>query len=239
MTKTEYLVELKSALKQCGVEDAKDIVAEYEQHFLFKLADGFSEEQISSKLGAPSAVAAQFTGLRGQTKRKSGKKALLTIWLALIGIFEGMLYLLFFSFVVALFAAALVSTGFGVELIAGLNWMNLLPIMPYAGALVFGVMLLALGLILFLSALYCFAYLRQMVRASLRWRKNILSDSALPPLPLGPQFSPKARRRMRSVFLWSVMIFGITSALGYAVLGIYTQAWEFWHALGWFGYIAP
>jgi uncharacterized membrane protein len=238
MTKIEYLTELTSALNHSNVEDVEDIVAEYEQHFLFKLADGFSEEQIAAKLGVPSVVAAQFTGSNAKTNRGTGKKVLLTIWLTLVGIFEGSLYLTFFSFAIALFAAALAIAGLGAEMIAGLNWMNLLPPMPYAGALVFGMTLLALGVILFLAAVYCFAYLRQMVRASLRWRKNTLTGAALPSLPQGPQFSPKAKRRMRSVFLWSVMIFGTTFVLGYALLGIFTQSWEFWHALGWFGYIA-
>ena len=36
------------------------MVSEYEQHFALKQADGFSEEEIAAKLGAPAELAAQF-----------------------------------------------------------------------------------------------------------------------------------------------------------------------------------
>jgi uncharacterized membrane protein len=236
MTKLEYLTLLKNELRKNGIEDADEVVTEYEQHFLFKLADGFGEEEIAAKLGAPETIAAQFAGIRGEHKKSGGKKAFLTLWLTLLGLLEGMLDLLFLGFVIALFGVSLASAALGVELIGSINIAKLLPPMPYGGALVFGICLLALAVLFFVAALYCLAYLRQMIRASLRWRKNLLSDAALPPLPTSPQFSPKARRTIRGIFLGAVMIFGITFVLGYAILGIYTHTWEFWHALGWFGY---
>ena len=238
MTKLEYLTLLKNELRKNGIEDADEVATEYEQHFLFKLADGFGEEEIAAKLGAPETIAAQFAGIRGEHKKSGGKKVFLTLWLALLGLLEGLLDLLFFGFVLALFGASLVSAALGVELIGSINIAGLLPPMPYGGALVFGICLLALAVLFFVAALYCLAYLRQMIRASLRWRKNLLSDAALPPLPTSPQFSPKARRTIRGIFLGAVMIFGITFVLGYAILGISTHTWEFWHALGWFGYAA-
>ena len=238
MTKLEYLTALQTELRKKNVADVDDIVTEYEQHFLFKLADGYSEEEIAAKLGAPEQIAVQFAGLPGEKRKKSGKKALMAFWLAFAGIFEVSLFIAFFCFVVALFGASLVPAAFGVELIAGMNYMNLLPPMPYSGAVIMGVMLLSLSVLLFVSGLYCFAFLRQMVRASLRWHKNLMSDEALPPLPLGPQFSPKGKRMIRGVLLWAVMIFGITFVAGFATLAISAQTLGFWHALGWFGYTA-
>ena len=238
MTKLEYLAELKNELKRSGVPDAEDIVSEYEQHFLFKLADGFSEEEIVAKLASPESIASQFAGIRAEGKHKKGKKGFLILWLTLIGIFETMLYGAFFCFIVGLFCGSLVPTALGVELIAGLNFLNILPPMPYGGAIVFGLALIALGVMLFLFAFYCFAFLRQMVRASLRWRKNMVGDEALPLLPLSPQFSPKTRRGLRSVMLWAVLIFGITFIVGFTILVLYTHSFGFWHALGWFGYPA-
>ena len=32
--------------------------------------------------------------------------------------------------------------------------------------------------------------------------------------------------------------FCVTFIAGYAILGLYTHSWGFWHALGWFGYPA-
>ena len=60
MTKIEFLTRLSKGLEARGVADAADILEEYEQHFAFKLADGYSEEEIAAKLGAPEALAAQF-----------------------------------------------------------------------------------------------------------------------------------------------------------------------------------
>ena len=60
MTKTEYLELLRLELKKNNVADMADILAEYEQHFAFKLADGHSEEEIAARLGAPQVIAAQF-----------------------------------------------------------------------------------------------------------------------------------------------------------------------------------
>jgi len=238
MTKLEYLSELKNELKRNSVPDAEDIVSEYEQHFQFKLADGFAEEEIVAKLATPESIASQFASIRAEGKQKKGKKGFLILWLTLIGIFEAMLYGTFFSFIVGLFCGSLVPAALGVELIAGMNFMNILPPMPYGGAFVFGLALIALGVMLFLFAFYCFAFLRQMVRASLRWRKNMVGDEALPLLPLSPQFSPKVRRSLRSIMLWAVLIFGITFIVGYTILGLYTHSFGFWHALGWFGYPA-
>lgn len=236
MTKQEYLSELKAELNKNAVADADDIITEYEQHFLFKLADGFDEAQIASKLGSPSHIALQYAGLPAQGKKKGGKKAFLVLWLTVMGVFEVMLYGAFLWFIGALFCASLVPAILGGELIIGMNLLNILPPMPYGGAIVFGVMLLSLSIILVIAALFCFAYLKQMVRASLRWRKNLLSEEPLPPLPLNPQFSPKGKRAMRGVFLGAVLIFGTTFVLGYTILAFYTHSMAFWHALGWFGY---
>lgn len=236
MTKQEYLTQLKNELVRQGVADAEEVVAEYEQHFAFKLADGFSEEEIAKKLGDPAAIASQFAGLPGEKKRKGGKKAFLVLWLTFIGVFELMLYAAFFSFSIALVCGAVVPAALGVELIAGLNYFNILPPMPYSGAILFGITLISLSVMLVLFAIYCFAYLRQMIRASLRWRRNLMKNEALPMLPMNPQFAPKTRRAMRSVLLWAVLIFALTFIAGYAVLSIYTNSLGFWHALGWFGY---
>jgi len=236
MTKQEYLNELKAELEKNAVADADDVVTEYEQHFLFKLADGFQEEEIAAKLGAPSQIALQFAGLPVERKHKKSKKAFTVLWLTLIGIFEVMLYGAFLWFIGALFCASLVPAILGVELIAGINLMNILPPMPYGGAVVFGIMLLAASVLLVIAALFCFAYLRQMIRASLRWRKNMLSDETLPPLPFNPQFTPKGKRALRGVFLWALLIFGTAFVLGYTILALYTHSFGFWHALGWFGY---
>lgn len=61
MKKNEFMTKLADELKNRGVEDAYDVAAEYEQHFAFKLADGYSEEETAAKLGDPAALAALVT----------------------------------------------------------------------------------------------------------------------------------------------------------------------------------
>ena len=236
MTKQDYMNALSNALRKHGVADSDDIMSEYEQHFLFKLADGFKEEEIAAKLGDPETIATQFAGIRQENKTAGGKKFFLALWLTFIGVIEVKLYGAFAAFIAGVFCSSLVPAALGVEFIAGINFMNILPPMPYGGAVVFGITLIALGVLLFLFALYCFAYLRQMIRASLRWRKNLMRGETLPLLPMSPQFSSKTRRGLRSVFLGSLMVFGIAFVLGFAILALYTHSWGFWHALGWFGY---
>lgn len=52
MTRNEFMTRLSAELRCNHVADAADIEEEYEQHFAFKLADGYSEEEIAAKLGA-------------------------------------------------------------------------------------------------------------------------------------------------------------------------------------------
>ena len=60
MTKFEFMEQLKEELTKNNIADVSDIISEYEQHFTFKLADGFSEEEIAANLGSPIQIAAQF-----------------------------------------------------------------------------------------------------------------------------------------------------------------------------------
>ena len=52
MTRNEFMARLSAELRRNHVADAADTEEEYEQHFSFKLADGYSEEEIAAKLGA-------------------------------------------------------------------------------------------------------------------------------------------------------------------------------------------
>ena len=71
MTKHEFMTLLTEELKKRSVPDAADVIDEYQQHFAFKLADGYSEEEIAAKLGDPVQLAAQFepSGDSPETKR--------------------------------------------------------------------------------------------------------------------------------------------------------------------------
>lgn len=60
MKKHEFMARLENELRRRNVADSADVIEEYEQHFAFKLADGYSEEEIAARLGMPEEMAAQF-----------------------------------------------------------------------------------------------------------------------------------------------------------------------------------
>lgn len=233
MTKQDYLKKLKTELEKNKIEDMDEIVAEYEQHFIFKLADGYSEEEIAAKLGEPKDIAAQFEKISDSEKKKS--KPLTVALLTLAGIFETMGYLLLGAFDVVIAAAALCFGAAGMCLITGINPFGLLiPPMPYVSAVILGIALFALAVLLAAAVCYCSACIRQLIRASVRMHKNALSGKALPPLPCTPQFSGKVRRRLRRAVNISLLVFGTTFVLGFILSQILSGSLEFWHVWGWF-----
>lgn len=57
MTKEEYLNTLYQRLRGMSESEKRDIVAEYENHFIEGLHDGKSEQEIISMLGSPKEMA--------------------------------------------------------------------------------------------------------------------------------------------------------------------------------------
>ncbi|MEA4823585.1 MAG: DUF1700 domain-containing protein [Clostridiaceae bacterium] len=234
MTKNEYLSRLGIELKKNNIAESKDIIEEYEQHFAFKLADGFSEEEIAAKLGSPGTIAAQFACEKSEGKSRFGGKVFVITAMSFVAIFEIAIYILFFAWAVAVFASSLVSAGIGVFLIGRLNIAGLIPYMPYSSAFIFGVSFLAFSVFLAAGSYYFFVYAKQIVKASIRWHRNVTSGNTLPPLPWNPQFVAKTRRKLRTVLLWSVTVFGTSIILALVVSQILSGALGFWHAWNWF-----
>lgn len=91
MTKNEFITQLATELHKNNIADADDVIAEYEQHFAFKQADGYSEEEIAAKLGNPTALAAQF-GETVAPKHKKGSKPLVIVGLCIVDMFAGLFF---------------------------------------------------------------------------------------------------------------------------------------------------
>ena len=79
MTKSEFMTAPASELNQRKIADSDDILDEYRQHFAFKLADGYTEEEIAAKLGDPVRLAAQFEP--SDTSRSGEKRSSVLTWL--------------------------------------------------------------------------------------------------------------------------------------------------------------
>ena len=233
MTKNEYLDKLKAELKKNNVADMDDIVSEYEQHFAFKLADGYGEEEIAAKLGTPEAVAAQFDGIKETGKLKTGAGFFTKVGLFFVAIFEAMFYLAFLAWNLVLGASSVSLLTLSVSLIGYIHSIGIIPYMPYFGSLLLGICVMGLSGIFGAATVYCFAFLKQMIKASIRWHRNMLGPG-LPPLPMNPQFKPKTKRALRTFLLASVIVFGVMFVVASGVLMLQAGALGFWHHWNWF-----
>lgn len=237
MTKNEFILRLTEALRRQNVADADDVIAEYQQHFAFKLADGYSEEKIAARLGDPAALAAQFAQ-SGAPEKKSARKPLLAAGLGLADLFAGMFFLLLIAWGVVMAAAALASGTLTVCLVGGLSIGSLIPPIPLLVRRGDGLCLCRLGSTA--GCVYYAAFVRQLMRSFGRFQHNALAEAsgraALPALAIFPQFSARARRRLRSTALIALALFAACFVLGYIACSLSAGTLQFWHAWGWFGY---
>ena len=238
MTKNEFMTRLTNELHKRNVADAADVVEEYEQHFAFKLADGYSEEEIAAKLGTPEELAAQFEAVPETAKKRPA--ALTWLWLVWADLFFGLFSALLLAFG-ALLAACVLSFGAaGVCLIGNLRTLPyvMLPEMPYWCGAVLGLSLLALCVLAVVGCIWFFAFLRQLWLAYGRFHQNALAPShggaVLPELPIAPQFAPKKKRQLRTAALVALLLFAVCFVLAYVVCALSAGSVQFWHVWGWF-----
>jgi uncharacterized membrane protein len=238
MNKTEFINTLSKTLKERKIKDIDEIVAEYEQHFLYKMTDGFSEEEIASRLGDPEGLAKQFC-TEPNTAIK-GNKAIVSIGLALVDFIVSIFFVLLFVWVIVMVAATAAFGVLGVCLIFNLNIYNLLPSMPYFVSIIFGMVSIALAVLLAVGTIYFWLFSRQLLRSYSRWHRNTLAgaggEAILPSIAAHPQIPAVRNRHMRNIALIALIVFVITSLSGYIVASLSAGHLEFWHAWGWFGY---
>lgn len=239
MTRNEFLSKLADEIKKNNITDSDDIINEYEQHFAFKMADGFSEEEIAARLGNPAELASQFEST-GEDKKSGGKKAVVVIGLCIIDFFVGAFFLLLMAWEVIMAAFSICNAVVGVCLISDICPLSIIPPMPYLPGLVFGLSLIALSVLSAVGCIYFAAFIRQLMRSYNRFHQNTITSASgsavLPPLGIYPRLTSKFNRRIRSVALFSLVLFTTCFVLGIIISMILSGNLEFWHAWGWFGY---
>lgn len=237
MTRTEFFARLGEELKKLSIPDAEDIISEYQQHFAFKMADGYSEEEIAAKLGDPVALASQF---QGERNKYGGRKVTTVIGLSIIDVFVSMFFALLMAWEAVMAVFSLATAVVALCLFSGTNPGTLIPPMPYGIALILGLSLLALAVLTAVGCIYFAAFIRQLIRSYGRFHKNSLDVASggapLPSLPIYPRLSAKANRGLRFVALVSLALFAATFVLGVVLSMLISGSLEFWHAWGWFGY---
>ncbi len=147
MTKREFMEKLTRELENRRVADAEDIIEEYRQHFEFKLADGYSQEEIAAKLGDPAALAAQFAESGEGKSAGAGSRILVRVGLGFVNLLEGMIFLMLLAFGLVLTAATAAFSVSGVCLAVGSGMFEPVAPMPYGAALLLGLALLALSVL--------------------------------------------------------------------------------------------
>jgi len=237
MTKNEFMLQLKNELKKNNITDLDDILSEYEQHFAFKLADGFSEEEIAAKLGDPAELASQFIP-NVQEKKFGGKKVVTVIGMIFADIFVGAFFLMLFIFSVVLGIVTVAAAVIGLCLLVGFHFNNLIPGMPYLCAFIFAVSFFAFAMLSIAACLYFVVFTRQLIRSYKRFHTNVIAGSSgkatLPSLPAYPQLSHKFKRRLRILALSSLTLLAVSLVSGYIISAILAGNLEFWHVWRWF-----
>lgn len=234
MTKNEYISTLGRELKRLGVEDAGEIVGEYEQHFAFKLADGCTEEETAARLGDPASLAAQFAP--GAVK-KAGSGAVASAGLAFTGLFAGLFFILLFAWALVMAAFAICCAAAAVCLACGLDGFGLVPAMPYGCAAIYALALIALAVLTAAGEVYFICFVRQLMRAYARFHRNTLAvargEAPLPPLPITPGLPALYAGRLRRTALVSLAAFAALFVLAAVVSMFSAGALEFWHVWHW------
>ena len=238
MTRQQFIEQLKGELNRGHVADADDILEEYEQHFAFKLADGYGEEEVAARLGDPKAIAAQYEA--APDKKQGGSRGLVYIGLGFIDLFFGLMLILLCAWEVVMAALTLGCGAVALGLLANLRnavW-SLIPAMPYLCGLPLGLACAGLTVLAAVGTVYFSAFIRQLTRAFGRFHRNTLASAAgraaLPPLAAYPQFSAKARRKLRRLFLIALTVFAACFLLGFVACALSAGSIEFWHVWHWF-----
>ena len=128
MTKNQYLDELKKELKSNNVPDMNDIIAEYEEHFKFKIEEGKTEEEIARKLSSPKEIAKEYAKINISIN-KYEKSAKIT-GLTFLSIPLSLVYIMICASVVVLGVFSITSLVTGFCLITTLNIAGLIPLFP-------------------------------------------------------------------------------------------------------------
>lgn len=237
MNKQVYLNELRQRLSANNVEDIEEIIAEYDEHFIRKMADGYTQEEIASKLGAPKEIAQQFASVGVKSDGEKAGRIIVGTGLVFADIFIVSFFIVLFAWVFVLgvtaFATALCGLGLLIRplLPAGIV---LLPPMPYFGAILMAVSMIALSVLIAVVTVYSWSLTLQLGKAYRRWHKNMMSGGKYPPLAKYPMLKDVMRRKLRTATLVALVVFGVGFVIGYIVLALSAGAIEFWHVWHWF-----
>lgn len=238
MNKQTFMDELKKGLGARGGEDLADILADYEEHFARKAADGCSEEETAKRLGNPKDLAAAYTA-DGESPRKraSFPRALGAFALDLIVV---PLVIVAYAWVAGIAAGALALLCAGLCLIAAplfSTGMLMIPYMPYVPGALLGGALIAFGLLFAALAAYSTLLAGKTSAAYFRWHRFALTGKRTAPYAVFPLALNKTKRGLRLLTLVCIAAFLVLFTAAFVLMVVQAGSFEFWHVWGWFRYV--
>lgn len=240
MNKQTFMDELIKGLSAGHVEDADDILAQYEEHFMRKNADGYTEEEIASKLGDPAVIAEEY---EAQPNARSPKKANipLAIGFAFLDIFAVLFFAVAFAWVIALLVGALsfLFTGFCLVAVPAFPpGVLIIPYIPYVSGAMLGIAILSLGVLMGVLTAYSFLLAKKSAAAFFKWQKALYSGKKTVPYAVFPLANGKPKRVLRRITLTALAVFAVLFAAAFILMVIQAGTFGFWHKWGWFYYVA-
>lgn len=239
MNKQKFLDVLTKNLEKNNVDEINDIIEEYNEHFLRKMADGFSEEEIASKLGKPEDIAMQYESNTNTSTSKQENKVLLTFGIGFADIFIVSFFTIVFAWDLALAILSIVFGFLGICFVVSPSFITgttAIPYIPYWSGAILGISLIALGVISSVLTINCYMLAVKLGTAWMKWQKNVLSGKNNIPYSVFPLFNNSLRYKLRKIIMLSLAIFGVLFVIGFISMVLSSGRIEFWHAWRWFNY---
>lgn len=239
MNKQKFLDILAKNLEKNDVDEINDIIEEYNEHFLRKMADGFSEEEIASKLGKPEDIAVQYESNSNTSTSKQENKIPLTLGIGFVDIFIVSFFTIIFAWNLALAILSIAFGFLGVCLVVSPSFItatSAIPYIPYWSGAILGIALIALGVISAVLTINCYMLAMKLGTAWLKWQRNVLSGKNNIPYSVFPLLNSNLRYKLRKVIMLSLGIFAVLFVIGFISMVLSSGRIEFWHAWRWFDY---
>jgi len=202
MNKNEFMRKLKECLVGMNQTDKREILLDYEEHFLDGMKEGRTEEEICASLGDPSEIAGSLR--KASEKANHGRDGMSSAGyiIALIALSLGCIWLLQFIFGVA---GTIIGGSIGAITLAALPLSAMIKVTAISG-IAFAVAisgLIVLGLI-------------KLVILILRWYKNIING-------LSKAEEKPIKRPFKMVkipaWIWIVLVILAVASLGGLIYG--------------------
>ena len=233
MNKTEYLQALEKELTKNKITDLQDILFEYEQHIDMRLAEGYTETEITLMLGKPEFIAEKYIEKSDEKQAGNSVKAIKATAFVFVDFIAVLVFIMLYAWVIVMGALSITFFALAFFLTTGIRFNELIiPYMPALCGILLGITMLLLGVLTVLGTIYSHIYTIRIIKVYLRWHKNAFSPQKLPSLSLKPDLSGKFLRRTRLtavIFSIAFIVFFFASNIALFACADFNPYWHYWN----------